>query len=232
MGMFRSRIGATAVIAGSLVGGSLLGAGPNAGAVSVSSTVSAAVSAAPTSCVAPVQSTTQRGYTIADPHCDFDAAATPFVPLTAGGQDISTVYAGIADGSAYRIEVPKKKWNHELVLFAHGFRGNGTTVWVDSPTLRDFYIQQGFAWAASSYETNGYDVGHGVSDTHALIALFGSVVGQTPKDLYMSGLSMGGQITAVEIEHGVWRWPSCGSKSGVSCRSWAPASTIPASRSR
>jgi hypothetical protein len=159
---------------------------------------------ATTTCAKPVPSTTQPNYKVADPHCDFDGAhyGAAFVPLTdSHGNAISTVYASIASGSSYRIEVPKRQWNGEVVLFAHGFRGNGHIVWVDSPDLRDYYISLGFGWAASSYETNGYDVGHGVTDTHELIGLFGSVVGQTPKDLYMSGLSMGGQITAVEIEH-------------------------------
>jgi hypothetical protein len=190
MGRFRTRVGLTALVAGSLVGGSLLTGGPIAGAVT------------PT-CAAPVASTTQPGYSIQDPHCDFNPLAppSPFVALTdSKGQAISTVFAGIAGGSAYRIEVPKN-WNHDLVLFAHGFAGNGFLLSVDNPTLRQFYIEQGFAWAASSYQTNGYDVGHGVTDTHALIDLFPSVVKKKPKHLYMSGLSMGGQITAVEIEH-------------------------------
>src|SRR5919198_2459940 len=156
--------------------------------------------AEPAACAAPVPSTTQPGYTNADPDCDF-GTTTPFAPLTdEKGRAISRVFAGIAGGSAYRIEVPRH-WNHELVLFAHGFRGNGTTVWVDNPTLRQFYVEQGFAWAASSYQTNGYDVGHGVTDTHALIGLFRSAVGRAPRTLYMTGASMGGHITAVEIEH-------------------------------
>jgi hypothetical protein len=187
MGGNRVRVLLAALAVGSLVGGSLLVVGRASGA-------------APPACVAPVPSTTQPGYTVADPNCDF-GTNTPFVPLTdQNGDEISTVHTGIADGSAFRIEVPKR-WNHELVLFAHGFRGNGTTVWVDSPTLREFYVKQGFAWAASSYQTDGYDVGHGVTDTHALIGLFRSVVGETPTALYMTGLSMGGHITAVEIEH-------------------------------
>src|SRR6266540_2148925 len=99
-----------------------------------------------------------------------------------------------------RVEVPKN-WNHDLVLWAHGFRGTGTTVWVDSPSLRRFFVERGFAWAASSYQTNGYDVGHGVTDTHALIGLFRSAVGSGARALYMTGASMGGYITAVEIEH-------------------------------
>src|SRR2546423_11839625 len=100
--------------------------------------------AAAPSCAAPVPSTTQPGYTVADPNCDF-GTANPFVPLTdAAGRPLSRVFAGIRDGAAYRIEVPLH-WNGELVLFAHGFRGNGTTVWVDSPTLRAFQVGRGFA---------------------------------------------------------------------------------------
>jgi hypothetical protein len=163
-------------------------------------TIGASATAEPLACAAPVPSTTQPGYTVADPNCDF-GTTNLFVPLTdRHGRDISVVHTGIANGSAYRIEVPKR-WNHELVLFAHGYRGTGTTVWVDNPTLRQFYIDQGFAWAASSYQTNGYDVGHGVTDTHALLGLFRSVVGTRPRDAYMSGLSMGGHITAAMIEH-------------------------------
>jgi hypothetical protein len=186
MGRNRIRVLVALLAAGSLVAGSLLFVGRASGAA--------------VACAAPVPSTTQPGYTVADPNCDL-GTGTPFVPLTdEQGEEISTVHTGIADGSAFRIEVPRN-WNHELVLFAHGFRGNGTTVWVDSPTLREFYVKLGFAWAASSYQTNGYDVGHGVTDTHALIELFRSVVGDTPRALYMTGLSMGGHITAVEIEH-------------------------------
>jgi hypothetical protein len=170
------------------------------GMLAAGSTLTAGAAGAAPACAAPVPSTTQPGYTVADPNCDFGTQA-PFAPLADGhGDAISTVYTGIADGSAFRIEVPEH-WNHDLVLWAHGFRGTGTTVWVDSPPLRRFFVERGFAWAASSYQTNGYDVGHGVSDTHALIALFGSAVGSAPGTLYMTGASMGGHITAVEIEH-------------------------------
>lgn len=198
----------SALVSSMLVGSAGASDPPAAAAAAARQSAATATSTAATTpsaggsagaCAAPVASTTQPGYTIADPHCDL-GTNTPFTPLKdRHGRTTSTTYAGIADGSAYRIEVPKN-WNHELVLFAHGYRGTGTTVWVDSPTLRTYYIEHGFAWAASSFETNGYDVAHGVTDTHALIPLFSSVTGRTPKDLYMSGLSMGGHITAVEIE--------------------------------
>ena len=161
-------------------------------------------------------STTQPGYTVADPRCVFTGAAytgARFTPLTdAAGQPLSRVLTGIVGGAAYRIEVPLR-WNGQLVLFAHGFRGTGTTVWVDEPTLRRYQIEHGFAWAASSYATNGYDAGQGARDTHALIALFRGKV-HRPRAVYATGLSMGGHITAAMIEryHGdfVGAMPYCG----------------------
>jgi hypothetical protein len=160
---------------------------------------SPAAHAAATTCVLPVPSTTKPGYSVADPNCDLNG--TPFQPLTApNGAAISKTYAGIENGAAFRMEVPLA-WNGELVVYAHGFRGTGTTVFVDNPALRPFYVARGFAWAASSYQTNGYDVGQGVRDSHALIAQFARVHGTAARDVYMTGASMGGHITAVTIEH-------------------------------
>jgi hypothetical protein len=159
---------------------------------------SAAQAATPT-CGAPVPSSTHPGYTIADPNCDL--SGTPFTALTdPRGKPTSRVYTGIVDGASYRIEVPKH-WNGDLALYAHGYRGAGTLLWVDSPPLRGYEISQGFAWAASSYQTNGYDVGQGVLDSHALIALFDQLVKRPARHVYMTGASMGGQVTAVAIEH-------------------------------
>ena len=154
--------------------------------------VSAPAVAAPAVCAAPVASTTQPGYLVADPACETNGN-----PFTATAD--STVHTGIRDGAAYRIEVPKA-WNGRLVLYAHGYRGTGRTVSVDSPSLRAHYVAEGFAWAASSYQTNGYDVGQGVRDSYALISLFSEVTGRQAKSVYMTGASMGGHITAVAIE--------------------------------
>jgi hypothetical protein len=147
----------------------------------------------PPVCGPPVPSQTQPNYLVADPDCDLDG--TPFTASTN-----AVVYTGILDGAAYRIEKPKR-WNGSLVLWAHGYRGTGTTVFVDSPSLRAHYVSRGFAWAASSYQTNGYDVGQGVRDSHALIDLFKARTGQRARDVYMTGASMGGHITAATIEH-------------------------------
>lgn len=130
-----------------------------------------------------------KGIEILDPHCGFSS------------MDGSSVHAGILHGSAYRIEVPKN-WNGSLVMFAHGYAGTGNVVAVGDPQLRSYFVQHGFAWAASSYRKNGYDVGSGVLDTHDLLVDFPRLANRgAPKATYMSGLSMGGEITAVEVEH-------------------------------
>jgi hypothetical protein len=148
--------------------------------------------AAAPACAAPVPSTTHPGYLVADPACEPSGA--PFTALPA-----AEVHTGIRDGAAYRIEVPHD-WNGQLVIYAHGYRGTGSVVYADSPALRAHYIELGFAWAASSYQTNGYDVGQGVRDSYALVELFRSVTGRPARSVYLTGASMGGQVTAVAIE--------------------------------
>jgi pimeloyl-ACP methyl ester carboxylesterase len=105
---------------------------------------------------------------------------------------------GVHNGAGYRVEVPAD-WNGELVLYAHGFQGTGAELTVSNPSIRGYLVAHGFAWAASSYSKNGYDVKQGVMDTHALGAVFRGLVGN-PKRTYLMGHSMGGHITGVAIE--------------------------------
>ena len=105
---------------------------------------------------------------------------------------------GVHGGAGFRIEVPAN-WNGELVLYAHGFRGTGLELTVSNPRIRQWLVTHGYAWAASSYSKNGYDVKQGVMDTHALGQHFNGLVGK-PKRTYITGHSMGGHITGVAIE--------------------------------
>jgi pimeloyl-ACP methyl ester carboxylesterase len=90
-------------------------------------------------------------------------------------------------------------WNGDLVLYAHGFRGTGLELTVSMPRIRAFLVANGYAWAATSYSKNGYDVRQGVKDTHALGERFNGIVGN-PRHTYLTGHSMGGHITGVAIE--------------------------------
>lgn len=111
-----------------------------------------------------------------------------------------------SEGAIYRYEVPAN-WNGDLVMYAHGFRGcvadeeSGALVplTVDNPPLREFFLTTGYAWAASSYSKNCYDVKDGVESTNRLARIFAEEVGAPEKTL-ITGFSMGGHVTGAAIE--------------------------------
>ena len=109
--------------------------------------------------------------------------------------------SGILDKAAYRIEIPDN-WNGDLVLYAHGVRLFGNEVYVSDPLgpLRQLFIGQGFAWAASSYSENFYVPGLGADDSMALLRYFADKHG-TPKHVYLAGESMGGNVIALLLEN-------------------------------
>jgi hypothetical protein len=110
----------------------------------------------------------------------------------------ASAYWGLHTGAGFRAEVPDD-WNGSLVLWAHGFRGTGLELTVDNHPLRALLIPLGFAWAASSYSRNDYDVATGVEDTHALVQRLSGLIGR-PARVYLMGADMGGHVTAVSIE--------------------------------
>ena len=122
-----------------------------------------------------------------------DESTLPFAALPG-----ATAQWGVHGGAGYRIEVPDN-WNGDLVVWAHGFRGTGLELTVDNHPLRALLIPLGFAWAASSYGRNDYDIWNGVHDTHALVKKFNGLVGK-PERVFMTGASMGGHVGAVSIE--------------------------------
>jgi hypothetical protein len=140
-----------------------------------------------------------------------DESKLPFDALP--GFEDATLLWGVIDGAGYRIEVPAD-WNGDLVIWAHGFRGSGLELTVDNHPLREFLIPNGYAWAASSYSRNDYDIEAGMVDTRRLVLDFKNLVGSHPDLTYLTGASMGGHITAASIEE--WKglydgaMPFCG----------------------
>jgi hypothetical protein len=143
-------------------------------------------------------------------HVIVEPDATTFAPMPAAAGDLVSMastsrWAGVLDSAAYRIEVPAQ-WNGTLVMFAHGYRGEGPELTVSNPPLRRHLIQQGYAWAASSYSRNGHDVRTGIEDTNALALAFNSVAAANgrslaaPEKRYIIGSSMGGAISAATVE--------------------------------
>lgn len=134
---------------------------------------------------------------------------TPAPDTTFTALPRSTVVAdrwtGVLDGAAYRIEVPQN-WNGKLVMWTHGYAGTGPALTVGTPIMRRYLLDNGYAWAASSYSKNYYDVRAGVEDTNALALAFPSIAasnGRTltvPTKYFITGISMGGHIIGAAID--------------------------------
>jgi len=112
-----------------------------------------------------------------------------------------------ASGAKYRICMPDPScWNHKLVIYAHGYvdpnapiaipEDQLTVGGISLPTLIN---QLGFAFAASSYSTNGLAVLPGVKDSLDLVTIFSNTIGK-PDRVYITGPSEGGLVTALSIE--------------------------------
>jgi hypothetical protein len=162
------------LVCGLLAGLLLVGAAPSVGA----------------QVVAPVPTPTPA----AGRQTQFGVVRDPsFAPLTGASVD-----AGFYDGGAYRIEVPVR-WNGALVIFAHGYRGEGPDIFVSDSPIRQHLIEKGYAWAASSYRGNSYRPDWGVDDTLAVRDLFIQHHGP-PRWTILHGQSMGGHILVASLE--------------------------------
>lgn len=134
-----------------------------------------------------------------------DESTLAFEPLD--GVETDRWTGVMPSGAGYRVEVPADgNWNGMLVMYAHGYRGEGSELTVSSPALRSYYIGKGYAWAASSYSTNYYDVRAGLEDTNALANDFVDIAADNdrtlvaPTKIYITGDSMGGHVTAAAVE--------------------------------
>jgi pimeloyl-ACP methyl ester carboxylesterase len=107
---------------------------------------------------------------------------------------------GTQGGADYRIDIPAK-WNHELIVFYHGYSteaikfSQGERI---SPMF-DPMLQEGYAIVQSGYSGSGWAVEEGYSDTEHLREYFIHQHGQ-PKQTYVMGMSMGGTLTSMTIE--------------------------------
>lgn len=129
-------------------------------------------------------------------------AVVPTTEAVAGASLFKGEYAGLQGPASYLIEVPDN-WNGTLVMYAHGYAGTGENLTVAPPPIRAYLLSQGYAWAASSYSANYYDVQAGVEDTNALALAFGSLTQgkyAKPSKYLIMGISMGGQIAGAAVE--------------------------------
>jgi hypothetical protein len=131
-------------------------------------------------------------------------------------------YFGTRDGAfagqyAYRAEIPNN-WNGDLVMYAHGFKGTGPNLNADIIPARKWFVDNGYAWAASSYSANGWAVRQGSDETKDLAEFISSSISR-PKRTFIIGASMGGNVITDSL--GIYptfysgAMPVCGAMTGV-----------------
>ncbi|MFD9001449.1 hypothetical protein ACFV0T_10835 [Streptomyces sp. NPDC059582] len=115
----------------------------------------------------------------------------------------ATCYTGQdANGAYYAIGIPTA-WNGSLVVHAHGGpdlgEGSDPERSVGDLDRWAVMVEEGYAWAGSSYRRGGYGTRMAAADTENLRRLFVSRFGD-PRRTYVHGQSWGGDVAAKVVE--------------------------------
>lgn len=111
-----------------------------------------------------------------------------------------------ASGAIYRICMPES-WNGDLVVFAHGYVGFNEPVAIpedqlhlpDGTSVPEIANSLGFAFATTSYSTNGLAVVQGIDDVVDLVHVFAQTHAAARR-VFLVGPSEGGIVTALAVE--------------------------------
>ena len=150
---------------------------------------------------------------------------------SARAADERAMREGVHEGADYVISVPPQ-WNGGLVMFAHGYEGEGPGNGSVRGSPLDFYLREhGYAWAASGYRSKGYRPDWFLLDTLALRDRFIKEFGQ-PRWTIIHGQSMGGHvaIASLELHPEIYQggFVECGVVDGVGLVDWLYAYTAAA----
>lgn len=111
-----------------------------------------------------------------------------------------------SSGAIYRICMPNN-WNGDLIIYAHGYVSPTEPIGIpeeqitlNGNSIIDVTNLLGYAFATTSYSTNGLAVQEGIADIVDLADIFESKFGQ-PTHTYLVGVSEGGLIAALSAEH-------------------------------
>src|SRR6185437_4488057 len=112
----------------------------------------------------------------------------------------ATTEFGTQGGASWRIDVPAN-WNHELVVYYHGYSTTPVTFAASEPLPPMFepFLTRGYALIQSGYSSTGWAVEQAQADTETLRRRFVAAHG-APKRSYVAGMSMGGALTVYTIE--------------------------------
>ncbi len=111
-------------------------------------------------------------------------------------------------GAVYRVCLPEPScWNGDLVVWAHGYVAFNQPVAIpedqlilpDGTSIPVIVNALGYAFATTSYRTNGLAIKDGIDDVRELVDVFSGAYG-APGHTYLVGASEGGIVTALATE--------------------------------
>jgi len=129
------------------------------------------------------------------------------VPASAGSGRFAPGSAielqGTLGDAPYRVKVPAS-WNGTLLVFAHGYGRSATQPIPITPNYgsagqEQFFLDRGYALAASAYSRPGWAVKEGIQETLALTNWFKGHVAM-PETTILWGRSMGSVVTMESLE--------------------------------
>lgn len=131
-----------------------------------------------------------------------DAPVLSAAPCPSSLPSGATCFTGQQDsGAHYWIAVPRD-WNGDLVVHAHGgpdLGEPGAERSFDDLDRWSVMVDEGYAWAGSSYRRGGYGTQMAAADTEQLRRLFVDAVGE-PRTTLLHGQSWGGDVAAKTLE--------------------------------
>lgn len=141
----------------------------------------------------------------------FDGTAEGLNEAALAAERFWGTYEGIQGQAGYTVEVPQH-WNGQLIMWTRGYGGEeaALTRVLPSVAFRNTAIANGYAWAASTYSANFYDVRAAIEDTNKLALeledlLFNNHGYQIPggegiTQRLIAGGSLGGHTAAAAVE--------------------------------
>jgi len=130
------------------------------------------------------------------------ASAAPAAPAAAAEGGSVAIEEGVLGAAHYAIALPAARWNHRLLLIAHGFRPESSPLLPDLHPARESnrtLLDEGWIVATTSYRRNGVIIGDAIADLEALRAHIASSHGDLDR-VIVEGDSMGGLIATIIAE--------------------------------
>jgi pimeloyl-ACP methyl ester carboxylesterase len=135
-------------------------------------------------------------------HLPTDAAGAPDEALGKPGPCLTGSLAG---GALSMFCVPSRGWNGDLLVYAHGYVAYNAPLDFYNLTFSGIYVPTlvqylGYAFATTSYRSNGLVILDGEDDIRQLVSAFPGATGKTAAHTYLVGVSEGGLIATLLTE--------------------------------